>query len=506
MSEDLDKIDKRKEYIKKKIKDYFQDKTNLILIGILAFALFIRLYYFFITSGQPLWWDETAYGSIAKDLVIHKFRSSVALSGEKFIRPFLLPFLWSILLRINFSEELIKFILIILPSFFSVFLIFLIGKELYNKKVGLVSAFIFSTIWIHLFYSMRLLTGVPSLFFILISLYYFILSEKTNFKVKYFSISLFAISIAIFLRYPNGLILFAYLFAIFIFKGFSILKQKSFWIGGFLGISPLLIFFLSNIIRYKSILPNSSYVEAVSSKFAFNILNFISVYLKTVFFIFFLIGLIIILIELILGFDLIKKKQRLKGNALLLIIFLVIFSFFIFYIKGAEDRWLLFSIIPLVFFSAIGIISVSEYLGKYKKEFIIIFIILVLFLGAYSQIKFSNSLIIQKKDSYSQMKNAFLWLKENSNEKDTVISSYAELYSIYYAERNTYSLPQNKTEFENMIKEKNPTFLIIHGFNQLPKYIYSYPVENNNSLKLINAWFFDSERQKPAVVIYKFVQ
>ena len=47
-------IEKKKE----KIKSFFDNKEMLIFIGIFTFAIVIRLYYFFVTNGQPLWWDE----------------------------------------------------------------------------------------------------------------------------------------------------------------------------------------------------------------------------------------------------------------------------------------------------------------------------------------------------------------------------------------------------------------------------------------------------------------
>jgi len=51
---------------KSKVLDWFKDKNNRILIGILIFAFAIRLYYFIMTKSQPLWWDELCYGCFSE--------------------------------------------------------------------------------------------------------------------------------------------------------------------------------------------------------------------------------------------------------------------------------------------------------------------------------------------------------------------------------------------------------------------------------------------------------
>ena len=53
---------------KDKIKRWLKDRNNLIFLGILVLGIVIRLYYFNITKGQPLWWDEADYLAYAKNL------------------------------------------------------------------------------------------------------------------------------------------------------------------------------------------------------------------------------------------------------------------------------------------------------------------------------------------------------------------------------------------------------------------------------------------------------
>jgi len=49
-----------------RIKLWLKDPYNLTLVIIIVLAFAIRLYYFFITKNQPLWWDEAEYMATAK--------------------------------------------------------------------------------------------------------------------------------------------------------------------------------------------------------------------------------------------------------------------------------------------------------------------------------------------------------------------------------------------------------------------------------------------------------
>src|SRR3989344_7265359 len=50
-------------------------------------------------------------------------------------------------------------------------------------------------------------------------------------------------------------------------------------------------------------------------------------------------------------------------------------------------------------------------------------------------------MINDKKESFSQMRDAFLWIKENTPEDAVILGEGVHLYTIYYAERTTKSWP-----------------------------------------------------------------
>ena len=101
------------------------------------------------------------------------------------------------------GEVGVRFFLEFAPSVISVFFVYLIGKEIYDKKTGLFSAFIFSVFWVHLFYTGRLLTNVPALPFLFLSIYFFTKSIK---KPHYLIIS-FALQGYSYLIRPEGILI-----------------------------------------------------------------------------------------------------------------------------------------------------------------------------------------------------------------------------------------------------------------------------------------------------------
>jgi len=499
-----DIIEKRKEELKKKISSFLKDRYNLYFIGIFIFAIFIRLYYFALTKNQPLWWDEASYGSIAKNLVSHQFENVPIIINESVIRPFFLPFLWSILLRLDFSEPMIRFTLVLLPSILSVFFVYLSAKELYNKRIAIISSFIFAGLWIHLFYSVRLLTGITALFFSLVSIYLFIRSYKNDFKFNLFFFSIFFLSLAFLMRYPFALVGFVYLFFILLTGRVKFFTKKSFLTGGFFGMFPVFIFLVYNFIKKGSFFPAvGTYSSGIAEirGFAFYTFGFVPHILQKTFLILFFIGLFLVVFELILGYGIIRKTKRLESNLLILILLTSVFIFFVFITKFSEDRYLFICMLSFLCLIALGVDYIYKLLVKHNKLLAISIIFFILLFGAYQHLKFGDAMIKSKKSSFTQMRDAFLWLKDNSNKGDKImVANYAELYSLYYAERVPYSTPADIDSFKKEIEEFKPDFFVMHFFNKHYEYLYQYIQSQPRELKIENIWFFN--QQNPAVIIY----
>ncbi len=294
----------------------------------------------------------------------------------------------------------------------------------------------------------------------------------------------------------------------------KLIKEWKAWFSVIIGISPILIFFLINLITKGNVFPallGGGYVKEVSQEFAFGTLNFIRSYLNPfslhpsgnffndILFLLFILGIAICVLEIFLGYGFISKNKKFRGHLLMILMFVVFYSFFIFYIKGAEDRWLFPLSITFVMFSAYGLDYVYEFIKKYNKNFALILVLAILAFGAYNEIKFADLLINEKKETYLQMKQGFEWLRDNSDKNSIVMGGGIEPYIIYYAEMAYVGFPTNESDIEDI----NAEYSVIHAFNKHPDYVQSYLQSNQDKWQPINAFFFDEEKKQAAFVIYK---
>lgn len=502
MESNEEKIEQRKKAIKEKLNLWLKDKALLFLAGIIILAIVLRLYFLAVAKDQAHWWDSLAFGSLAKNMIYHYWDNNAFLIHEGIIRPPLLSLLWSWLLRLNFSDLITIFLLEIIPSVLSVIFIYLLAKELYNKKVAIISSFIFAVLWIHLFYSVRIMSDAPSLFFSIASIYFFAKSYE-EIKFKPFTLSIFFISLAILTRFYFGLIGIIYIFFMIFTHRTKLIKSKNFWLGGIIGSLPIAIYFISNLMTQGSLLPALKvYAESAATKpaFAFYTLSFIYYVLGAILTLFFLIGTIIVISQLLLGFDRIGGFKKLKSNMLMIVCLIIPLAFFIFWLRAAEDRYLFLCMPSILILSAIGIASCYEFVRKYSKYIAVILIAALLLFSAYKQITFASELIENKKTSYSQMRDAFVWINENTEKDAVLLGDGIEPYAIYYGERKLTNWSQDTIKEDVM----NADYVILHGFEHQTKELLDY-VQNGSAgnVSPVQAFFFDSEKKQPAVIIYK---
>ncbi len=158
---------------------------NTILLGlILIFALVLRLVFFTgVDESDSLSYVEFAnmlsQGESLKDVKPHGFRLGII---------FPVAVLYSTLGVSGFTSS----ILILLISLASIVLIYKFGVMLFNQKVGLLSAFLLSFFPLDVVYSTKFMTDLPSAFFVALSVYFFLKSEKVDKKKSANSYCLFS--------------------------------------------------------------------------------------------------------------------------------------------------------------------------------------------------------------------------------------------------------------------------------------------------------------------------
>ncbi|MBI2632249.1 glycosyltransferase family 39 protein [Candidatus Pacearchaeota archaeon] len=457
----MENSEKKVEEKKDKLKRWLKEPGNLILVLILIGAFAIRLYYLLHAGNQTLWWDEAEYMSTAKHWA---FSVPYDINQQ---RPPLFQLLSSLLLILGFHELFLKFLLVALPSTAIIYLTYLLGKELFDKKTGLFAAAASVTMWSYLFWSARFQPDFLSLSFQLLSLFFFWKLFKNPDK-KYATLAGVFAALGFYFKISALLVpLSVFVFAFFK-DGFSFIKNKLYWRSFLAFIITLIPFMLWQYFIFGNpIAFASSYgLEGGSAErpFGWMALSFFYQLPKLLFFILFLIGSISALWKLSLTWDILKKEKikRLNPDIFSLVVLAAVSVFYIFYIQGViEDRWV-FLIMPFVFFfSAKGLFNIFSSI-KLDVKGVKAFIILVVFaLFFYFQIQHSSSLIENKIQSYAPVKESALWIKSHSDSSDKVVSaSYTQMTS--YSERRTYAFTwyKNEEEFTKFLKKEKPRYLM----------------------------------------------
>jgi len=110
---------------------------------------------------------------------------------------------------------------------------------------------------------------------------------------------------------------------------------------------------------------------------------------------------------------------------------------------------------------------------KLYDKYVIILIIIVLFGGAFEQLTYASLLVDNKKDSYKEVKDIGVWIKDNTPENSVVFVQDAIL-SEYYSDRESYWIGNNESLFkENLIKH-NGQFIVLSNLAYHEQWMYEF--------------------------------
>jgi len=473
-------------------------KQNWVFIGIIVFALVIRLYYFVLTNGQPLWWDSAEYMNIAR-----RFAFGIDYNFGP-VRPILMSLIFSLFLKISNSEFLPR-IFMLLISVASVIGIYYLGKELYNKNVGLISSFLMSIFYLSLFFTYRLLVDIPSLTFFIFSAFLFYKYFTTK-SPKMLYLATAVVAIGTLFKLSTAFILFACLIYLLITGGLNFLKKKEMWLSLLIFVLILAPYIIWGYLEFGGFVLTkaASHVAPEAYLGGFNILKNYLILFPTYFswplLMAFILGLIL-MYKVFLYFDLlIKGNTKLRRDFYLILIFLIPLILISILINHNENRYIL-TIFPVVLIISSSFIwRIYNFIKKRKpngKIFAIIIVVLLLGFTVIYQFKLADSLIKDKEESYLPVKEAGLWLKENSHISDIIVTK-SQPQIRYYSDRKTASIPGTEEEFESSLQE-NTKFYMLSIFEAHPEWAYSYPERKN--LTIVQAYF--TENQQPILIIYK---
>lgn len=327
-------------------------KINKQLLFVLLIALLTRLLFFF--DYHPIWWDSAVYIGMGKYLF------SLAQQGlwepiRPIIWPAILGFIWKLKLDPLFFGRLLTLIL----SLAIIYLTYLITKEFYDKKTAFISSILIAFSSILFFFTFRLYTEIPALFFILLALL-FLLKQRYTFSGLF-------IGLAFLTKFPAGLFLICFLPLVIDKKKINNLLYYGY---GFLAVLiPYLIF---NQIMYGNFLfPFISASTIISKVAGCNYLNYHPWY-------YYLITILkdnFLNIFALAGIYFSIKRFN-KQKLLLLLCFLLPLIYFT-QLHCRDYRYLIIFLPFLSILSANGISALITSLNKKTKALTIILILII---------------------------------------------------------------------------------------------------------------------------------
>ncbi len=353
-------------------------QSNKFLLSIFFLFLFLELL-FLTMRHHDIHWDEAVYISMGK--WIYSFGKEGLFES---IRPLGLPLLLGFFWKLGLGTATVYQFLIFLFALGALFLTWKITEKMMGEETALIAVFLLAITPFFFLGTLSILTEIPALFFILLTIYFFI-EKKHQFVIG------LAASSAFLFKFPAGL-LFLAIIILYVFQseGKELLSKKSlilFALTGFLLVQ--LPFFLFNYISYKA--ETTSWFDAVfrplllAKEHAQNHVHTVPDVLHNLFY----YPLEIFLNNPVLGFSLVGvffllfwKEERKKAMVLLIPL-----SIFLLYFTTIENKQLRFALLFLPFMAILAGNGIFIFLKKQeellhgaKKWSMMLFLLIAIFL------------------------------------------------------------------------------------------------------------------------------
>lgn len=452
-------LEMKQETKRKEIK-----KLGICLIFLVLFLISFFIRFFPVRTGFH-YWDECVYLQHAE--IIAGDRSE-SLFNEFDIRPPLLPLFIAGIYQFSHSLIAAHFIVALISSL-GIILIFLVGKELFNDKVAILSALIFSLIPLNIQMSHDIMVDaiLPTLW--LATCLFNIYALKRN-KLLFYFLTGVLLGLSVLLKF-SSLSLLVIVPITFLIYNFNEVKLKKFKI---LYDKRLIIFLIGTLLV---LFPYLYWVQVKFGFFLYTIILGAAVVnwdTPTNWPIFFknLQGLLplsfFIGILFLIGILIKNKMTNQKNLKEMLFIFSYLFVpiLLISNLNHLEVRFLL-PITPfLTLFAALGFIIIAEI--KKLKKFLISIIVMAIILSVFAVINIWSIQELSKGNfilngNKPAIMEASLWLRSNTEEGDILYANHQWPVIAYYSARPTIVLPLSE-KFQDRIEE----FMLNDGYLILP--------------------------------------
>ncbi|MEI6659909.1 MAG: glycosyltransferase family 39 protein [bacterium] len=390
----------------------------------------------FLAYNPVRGWDETVYLNLGHQLSITPMDYSLSHSGwSDFIpssdmvygwpnigfRAPLLPYILALLYRLRL-DSLIDFLMPAVGAL-SVFFLYVLGKNMFNKKVGLCSAVLLSIIPIHVLYSSQVLTDAFATFFIIVTFISFWQGYEVGERKHKLLFGLF-FALALLARYTTLWIAPVFLIYFIIRdRSFKFIKDKYLWFSiliFFVVLSPL---FFYSLHTYSNAL--GAFIHGFKASTYWGGVQSATFFIENAWSIVSIVGL---LFMFSIGY-MVFRKDFLNRNTYLSIIWFCVFFILASSVPHKEERFILPLIPAVCLLSGYVMTKIS---GQFNAVFVIFLCLLTI-----SQIKthytnLQNTCFLQASDFLSA-----------STSRDSVVVTNQSPISYYYTSRANVALKFN---------------------------------------------------------------
>lgn len=227
---------------------------DIIVIGIVLLSLIIRIFFY----PHCFWIDESREMAIARNFMRGE---GYTLFGEYYVQH---PYVFYTLVGISSiffgMVDLAGIAVSIAAGTLSVGFLYLLGKEVYGEKTGLIASALLAFHPLHIFYSVRVINDITVIFFIIMSMYFFVrFINREEWLSLYIAGGAAALAM---LTKMIAIILPPLLLIYIIFKKrLTWVKEKRYWyaIGAFMLF--FLIYAAINLVSIGELFPLDFYLE-----------------------------------------------------------------------------------------------------------------------------------------------------------------------------------------------------------------------------------------------------
>jgi len=249
-------------------------KRNIFLKNwFLVFILIaLSIYLFIFKLGESSLWnmDEAIYGEVAKEVL--KLGDWVTLHfnyREWFDKPPLYIWLTAITFKVFGWSEFTTRLWSALSGMGGVIAVYFLGKSLFNRKVGFLSAAILATSPQYIIQSRLALLDVPLSFFISLSILFFYLAHTIPNKRWYYLLSYASMALATLTKGPIGLLLPVLIITVYLLLAGELgrIKEMMLFRGIILYLAIASPWYTIELIRHGEVFINNFFILRTAARF-----------------------------------------------------------------------------------------------------------------------------------------------------------------------------------------------------------------------------------------------